>query len=768
MKNPLLVIWYKYGYSAPIYSVDFRNRTLRNGNHWSPETVFGSRAYFNVEESILSIDRVKETDAGTYKCRIDYDKFPTKNYIVNLSVIVPPQELTIVDMSGSNIVMSSLSPVMEGQPLRLMCTAHGGRPAPRVFWWQNENIIDNQSEIILNNQVQNILHFEHLERKHHGSILKCEAVNGRSRNSISSVVVVNLYLKPLSVRLIGNNEIFSVGREYKIMCETFGSRPPANVTWWLKGTKINPSFVVTTTRSDQNFTTSILTFQPKVQHHKSKLTCKVTNSNIAGSTLIDSWHLNIQYAPVTRLELGRNLDKAGIKEGSDVYFDCIIDANPPAKKVYWTHNGGILVQNSARIIISNQTLVLQKITRKSAGNYSCIASNEEGENQSDPFYLDVKYEPICSASQQLVHGAIRHEKIEVTCQVDSNPVASSFIWKFNNSVIQTRDIHTFVASKMHSIATYQPKTELDYGTLLCWAKNELGIQSKPCVFHIVPAGKPDTPHNCSLSKLSESSYQISCESGFDGGLPQEFICEVHKNGTDRAVWNITNLRSPDFTITAIEHNIEYLIKVYSSNGKGRSSNYVELRIEPSYEMFEQHTRTVGLKNGVFFSLWTLTLCSVLIFLIFFLIILIISVIRLRRKHSEQKHKKAHAEVPATPIYSDDDHNPDIIPQIEENFNTSSRRQSSTSYSHPQPYQAEFSTYSVYTDTPSHTVYNYSSLPLQELQPTYCDSVVQWVEPKFPSRCNSQIIVNAVPNEVNTLHYHTYTQTPVIPHKESAV
>lgn len=168
---------------------------------------------------------------------------------------------------------------------------------------------------------------------------------------------------------------------------------------------------------------------------------------------------------------------------------------------------------------------------------------------------------------------------------------------------------------MRSVATYQPKTELDYGTLLCWAKNEFGVQFRPCVFHIVPAGKltwivvisgmckdvtlgiiagkPDTPHNCSLSKLSDSSYQVSCESGFDGGLPQEFICEVHRNGTDRAVWNITNLRSPDFTITAIEQDVEHVIKVYASNGKGRSPSYVELRIVPSYEMFEQHTRTVG-------------------------------------------------------------------------------------------------------------------------------------------------------------------------------
>lgn len=74
---------------------------------------------------------------------------------------------------------------------------------------------------------------------------------------------------------------------------------------------------------------------------------------------------------------------------------------------------------------------------------------------------------------------------------------------------------------------------------------------------------------------------------------------------------------------------------------------------------------IGLKTRLFFSLWTLTLCVVLLFLICFLMILIISVIRLRKRHTKQKHKKAHVDrVAVTPIHSDDDHNPDIIPQIE--------------------------------------------------------------------------------------------------------
>lgn len=45
---------------------------------------------------------------------------------------------------------------------------------------------------------------------------------------------------------------------------------------------------------------------------------------------------------------------------------------------------------SSGIIISNQTLVLQSVTRHSSGEYRCAALNSEGESVSSPFNLDVK------------------------------------------------------------------------------------------------------------------------------------------------------------------------------------------------------------------------------------------------------------------------------------------------------------------------------------------------------------------------------------------
>lgn len=42
--------------------------------------------------------------------------------------------------------------------------------------------------------------------------------------------------------------------------------------------------------------------------------------------------------PECKIELGKSLNKNAIREGSDVYFDCLVKAEPPVYKVEWRHN----------------------------------------------------------------------------------------------------------------------------------------------------------------------------------------------------------------------------------------------------------------------------------------------------------------------------------------------------------------------------------------------------------------------------------------------
>lgn len=46
--------------------------------------------------------------------------------------------------------------------------------------------------------------------------------------------------------------------------------------------------------------------------------------------------------PETRVRLGTSLEPDAIREGTDVYFDCLVSAHPPVYRVEWRHNVNIL------------------------------------------------------------------------------------------------------------------------------------------------------------------------------------------------------------------------------------------------------------------------------------------------------------------------------------------------------------------------------------------------------------------------------------------
>uniref|UniRef100_A0A6P4EXX6 Uncharacterized protein LOC108045232 n=1 Tax=Drosophila rhopaloa TaxID=1041015 RepID=A0A6P4EXX6_DRORH len=113
-------------------------------------------------------------------------------------------------------------------------------------------------------------------------------------------------------------------------------------------------------------------------------------------------------------------------------------------------------------------------------------------------------------------------------------------------------------------------TENDYGTLLCWATNEIGDQSEPCVYTIVPAGEPDPLLNCTVLNQTSTGFQIECIEGFDGGLQQDFIMEVHMNGTTRNP-KISKSKRPYFEVSGLMPGMGYNVFLIAHNSKGRSN-----------------------------------------------------------------------------------------------------------------------------------------------------------------------------------------------------
>ncbi|XP_066262993.1 nephrin isoform X3 [Euwallacea similis] len=573
---------------VPIFSLDAREKAVGEAKAWKDEKILGPRASFHSKDkpAILRLSAVREDDEAVYYCRVDFKQTPTRNIKVNLSVIIPTEKLKIIEGPSDNHIKDyKLGPFNEGSSVNITCEATGGRPLPRVTWWLENALLDDSMESISTDfenldddemndghnvaKVRNILHVDKVDRRTLNSVYTCQATNSRWVQPISSTITLDVNLKPLSVKLMDDNKPLSAGQTYELSCQVIGSRPEPTITWW-KGSTLMKNTRQTAT-ADGNITTSVLTFIPTVEDAGKYLSCRGQQPLIPDSGMEQGWKLDIHHVPLVSLELGSTLNGSTIKEGVDVYFECNIKSNPWVYKVSWRHNGQQLYNNAqAGTIVSNQSLVLQSITTARSGHYTCVGHNQEGDGESNPVLLDVKYIPVCRPGQQKIFGAAKQETVRIPCEVEANPSDVEFTWKFNNSAdayeISSEHIYT---ENTRSVAKFVPITEQDYGTLLCWGRNEIGLQKEPCVFYITPAGKPDSLSNCSISNQTSDSIYIECSEGFDGGLPQIFVVEVYETQHKKMVGNSTS-KVPTFTVTGLESGMEFDIALFGVNKKGRS------------------------------------------------------------------------------------------------------------------------------------------------------------------------------------------------------
>ena len=76
-------------YNSNPFRYDTRGQSHVEARHWSEENVLGGRAFFRGDQdpARLVLDNVKPTDAGGYRCRVDFYRAPTTIAKLELDVI---------------------------------------------------------------------------------------------------------------------------------------------------------------------------------------------------------------------------------------------------------------------------------------------------------------------------------------------------------------------------------------------------------------------------------------------------------------------------------------------------------------------------------------------------------------------------------------------------------------------------------------------------------------------------------------------------------
>ncbi|PRD37714.1 UNVERIFIED_CONTAM: hypothetical protein NCL1_05190 [Trichonephila clavipes] len=138
--------------------------------------------------------------------------------------------------------------------------------------------------------------------------------------------------------------------------------------------------------SSQNQTDSVRRIQ-RIPNSPKMVTNMVAKVAKMVANLVTKNDANLALSPIVpqlNLRLGSKLRHSNILEGNDVYFECNIRASPWVHETGWRFEGQELVTNiSAGVIVSNQSLVLQKVQRRNRGRYSCTGTNSEGQGESN-------------------------------------------------------------------------------------------------------------------------------------------------------------------------------------------------------------------------------------------------------------------------------------------------------------------------------------------------------------------------------------------------
>lgn len=398
--------------------------------------------------------------------------------MVNKYLNIPASKPIIKDLRGE-VLNNIIGPFPEGFNLILICEVDKGRPVPSVTWWSGSHLIDSTYTTTSNNILRNELIVGELKRDHLMRSFTCQASNSNISLPASTTVKLNVTLKPVDVKIIGERHPLSANTVHHVTCSTRGSLPSVHISWWKGSVKLvsNREEII----ENGNATLNYLTFVPSADDNGKFLVCRAHNPSITPSTLEDSWKLDVHYVPQLNLRLGRNY--SNIKEGTDVHFECDIKANPPINKVGWRFQNQDLPSNASKdILILNQTLYLKNIQRSSRGHYTCIATNSEGTGESNSVYLRVRFAPVCKQQDRVVVTTL-NRPLNATCEVEADPSYVDIYWKSNTTAPIRYDVKGTT-----SVAYYLPESPEDIQDLLCWAANSVGIQKSPCVVKLVPVG----------------------------------------------------------------------------------------------------------------------------------------------------------------------------------------------------------------------------------------------------------------------------------------
>ncbi|XP_036071844.1 carcinoembryonic antigen-related cell adhesion molecule 1 isoform X1 [Oryzias melastigma] len=413
--GPFTAVTWGFGVSTIMQHTTTGN--LTNPAYEGRITFFPSTASLELKD--LTLD-----DAGEYSVNV----FPDGGGTTKLDVYVPVSSVTVTPQSADLVEFSSFS---------LTCSSSGSSLS---FIWMNSS-----SEVTSSDRVQitdggSTLTVVDVTRYDEQSY-RCRVFNPVSEG-ISDPVNILVSYGPENTKMSASpsQKFYEEGSDISLSCSA-DSRPSAQFTWFVNGTKLPDSGPELTLRNIQ--------FSQRGDY-----SCQAFNSKTLTNEMSPSLSISV-LQKISGVSIKASTEQ--FIEGSSVTLTCEASGSSPSRT--WKKDGSDLnLSENVTLSEDNTVLTFKAVKKENSGEYVCLVSNPVSSSEAK-FTIVVNYGPanVQIEGKDLIN---ENDQIKLICSAESTPSAT-FTWRLNGSEIIGSSAE-FLKEKAHSS---------DSGTYTCEAKN---------------------------------------------------------------------------------------------------------------------------------------------------------------------------------------------------------------------------------------------------------------------------------------------------------
>merc|ERR1719483_402790 len=530
----------------------------------------------------LKLMKIKETDAGAYKCEGEVG-VDTASDLIELIVLVKLEVTSPTEQFG-----------ILGETKVVECE-HKGKPAPTVTWkFANQSEIKDVERF---SKLTNGLEISDLEKSDEMTYI-CELMTLSTGDTYIHEVNFAVVAKPSINEMLSIEPANAVvGSEVKITCNAEGD--PAPAYQFLKG---EGEILV-----EDGVEGNILTIPSVTVDDQAKYTCVATNKG--GMDKKDTM-LDVLVSPT--IEIAQEVYEVGAGDALDI--PCVVKGDPQPSIVWtkvqpttsdgtdvdgWSMVEGTTTGDDKDVKVVTSSLSIPTVEYKHNGTYMCQGTNSIG-NVEKTITVIVEYKPnfdteINKANTEF-WGWEGHNAV-LQCQANANPAVAEINWKMQDADGNKMDvpvdagtyaIESFETDKHLSTSKLSVMIGADSAVYTDYFCEAINIRSEgvPASHTVVlkAAKAPEMPTLKQGDILSMSTVILANEPAENGGQPikqfeyETTIMEDYETTTDDSAVGTTETVDSEgidaetkIEVRSLTPGTSYKVKVRAINNVGAGS-----------------------------------------------------------------------------------------------------------------------------------------------------------------------------------------------------